>query len=104
MVCTQERMGLQLEREDALASATAQASCEGFVLSELSQTQKGQPAGLSLCEAPEQPGLGDRKQSGEAGGWGGRGGSAMLRTGLPLGRPESSGGGGVVFTQQCECP
>ena len=40
-------MGLQLEREDALASATAQASCEGFVLSELSQTQKGQPAGLS---------------------------------------------------------
>lgn len=98
VVCTQERMWLQLGREDALASATARASHEGFVLSELSQTQKGQPAGLCLCEAPKQPGLGDRKQGGGAGGWGGRGGSAMLRTEFPSGRPESSGGGGGVHT------
>lgn len=98
VVCTQERMWLQLGWEDALASATARASHEGSVLSELSQTLKGQPAGLRPCEAPEQPGLGDRKLGGGAGGWGGRGGSATLRTEFPSGRPESSGGGGGVHT------
>lgn len=72
------------------------------MLSELSQTLKGQPAGLRPCEAPEQPGLGT--ESWEVGlGAGAAEGVSHAEDRVSWGDQRVLGVG-VVFTQQCGCP